>query len=509
MKDHHDECINENCLCSYNSHGIKIPTLKDGVKVDFSKPIEQSFIQEWNESNRPDKHDQVKKDKDIIDKTSSLIKESHNFVTVRKTNEILLYNGKIYDRSNAENIIKEETEIIVENCTTHERNEVINKIKAQTGADIEEFDKDSNLITLENGILDFKNFQLKEHSPKFLSRVLLPVEFEKPKYEIKDETIFKNIEKNLEETLFWKYLKSSFVIDEDFRKDEFEAALEVTASFLIKHQIDERAFMFLGRGENGKSVLLEYIESLLGKDNLSHIQLHDISEDKFMSAKLEGKLGNIFADLEADELRHTGKIKAITSGEGIEVQRKYQEAFTLRPFSKLLFSCNRFPKVYDQSQGFFRRWIIVKWERDFENDPQRDEQLKNKLNSNQEEKNKVFSCLVYLAKKLLKGGKFTHSKEWRIIQKEWNSNADPIDDFVNNYIIDSDENKTVRETYHFYKDIMLSKQETPLGIGQFGKVFREYFDQDRIKEGGKTDRVWLNINFKEPIQTTMKEFDKR
>ena len=70
--------------------------------------------------------------------------------------------------------------------------------------------------------------------------------------------------------------------------------------------------------------------------------------------------------------------------------------------------------------------------------------------------------------------------------------------------------KTKRETYQFYKRILLEKGETPLGMGQFSKAFSEYRDEDRIKDEsteGKTERVWLNIEFKEPIQTTLKKSD--
>ena len=56
--------------------------------------------------------------------------------------------------------------------------------------------------------------------------------------------------------------------------------------------------MFLGSGENGKSVCLGYIESLIGKNNVSNISLQDLSENKFMRANLDGKSANIFPDLE-------------------------------------------------------------------------------------------------------------------------------------------------------------------------------------------------------------------
>ena len=437
-----------------------------------------------------------------INNVVKVLRKFWNFVTLSKTDEILLHDGKIYNKTKAEVLIREWSEKLILYCTKNNANEVVDKIKRQTYTDLENFDADTNLITLENGILNLQTLELKEHTPKHLSRVLLPVEYHKPKSD--------DIEANLRDTLFWKYLKSSFTVNGKFRKNDFETILEITASSIVKRHIDEKAFMFLGSGENGKSVLLSYIEALIGKENVSGITLQDIAEDKFLRSNLAGMSANIFTDLEQNELKHTGKIKAITSNEGIEVQKKHQQGFTLYPFCKLLFSCNRFPKVYDQTQGFFRRWIIVKWERNFENDPERDSRLKEKLLENKEERNLVFSSLVSIANRLDKDGKFTHSKDWKTNQKEWNENADPIDSFDTEYILDSENHKTKRETYQFYKRILLEKGETPLGMGQFSKAFSEYRDEDRIKDEsteGKTERVWLNIEFKEPIQTTLKKSD--
>jgi P4 family phage/plasmid primase-like protien len=437
---------------------------------------------------------------DKIDNVVMELREKNTFVTLKKTDEILSFNGKIYDKAQAEAVIKEETEKLIPNCTTHHRNEVVNKIKVQTYSDIESFDSDPNIIVIESGVLNLSKLELKPHTPDHLSRVLLPVQYIAPEWEINDDTIFEDIEKNLKDTLFWKFLKNSFTVDGKFKKNEFETALEVSASPIIKHHIDEKAIMFLGNGDNGKSVLLEYIESMYGEDNVSNITLQNIADDKFMSADLDGMSANIFTDLGHNELRNTGKIKAIVSNEGIQVQRKHQQGFKLKPYCKLLFSCNRFPKVFDQSQGFFRRWIVIKWERNFDGDPQRDEGLKQKLNTNQEEKNLVFSCLVRLANRLHRVGKFSHTVDWKIIQREWNENADPLDGFATNYIIDSENSKTKRETYQFYKEIMFEKGETPLGIGQFSKAFTEYYEEDR----DRNTRVWLNIDFKRPVQTTMR-----
>ncbi len=436
---------------------------------------------------------------DKIDKVAELLQKKNKFVTLRKTGEILVYNGKIYDNLQAETMIKEQTEILIPNCTKHSTTEVVDKIKRQTYTDLENFDADSNLITVENGILNLETLELETHNSNYLSRVLLPVEYHKPKHE--------SIKDNLKDTLFWKYITSSFTVNGKFRQDDFDCVLEIIGSTIIKRHVDEKAFMFLGNGENGKSVCLSYIQSMLGKDNTKGISLQNLSENKFMRANLAGKSVNIFPDLEENELKHTGVIKAIISNEGIEVEKKYEQGFTLYPFCKLLFSCNRFPKVYDQSQGFFRRWIIIKWERDFEGDPERIEYLKEKFDANPEERNLVFSSLVSIANRLNKVGKFTHSKDWKTIQNDWNKNADPIDDFATNYIVDSEKHKTKRGTYHFYKDVMIEKGQTPKGIGQFSKAFAEYYDEDREIVDGRKQRVWLNIDFKIPKQETLSTVD--
>jgi len=486
MKGFHEKCTHENCLCREDKHG---ENLRNGAKVNPSKKVTLRNLMEIFIVENDLEFD----DKDRIDNVTKVLRKFYHFITLRKTEKLLLYNGMIYDSINAETLIKEETEILIPNCPEHDRIEVIKKIKCQTYRELDAFDKDPNLITVLNGILNLETLELTPHTPKHLSQVLLPVEFNKP--------VSNDIVENLKDTLFWKYLTASFTINGKFKTKEFETVLEITASPIIKRHIDEKAFMFLGNGENGKSVLLGYIESLLGKQNVTHIPLQKIASDKHMSADLDGVSANIFSDLEKNELRHTGEIKDIVSGEGLQVQKKYKDPFTLYPFCKLMFSCNRFPKSFDQSQGFFRRWIIVKWERNFENDPQRIEYLREKLDENQTEKNLVFSNLVIIANKLNKIGKFTHSKSWKKIQKEWNANADPIDDFANNHILDSETPKSKRDTYRFYKQIMFEKGETPIGMGQFSKQFSEYYDEDRDNK----ERVWLNIDFKMPIQAKLED----
>lgn len=241
---------------------------------------------------------------DKIDNAAIQLQKDNRFCTLRKSNEILMYGGKIYDDVAAETVIKEETEKIIPNCGIRNRIEVIEKIKAQTYTDLELFDSDPNIITINSGILDLEKVEINEHTPQNQSRVLIPRNFKTPEFRINDKTIFEDIEKNLRATEFWQFLIRSFTINGELQQKSLEIVLEILAAPLVKHQIDDKAFMNLGSGDNGKSVFLGYIGEMYGTRNGSNIALQDIADDKFYRANLDGKSFNIFPDLEKNELRH-------------------------------------------------------------------------------------------------------------------------------------------------------------------------------------------------------------
>jgi len=480
LRREHDSCDYEKCICKEQNHDIQ--KAKDYWLERH--PDESGFVE------------RVRHGADgAWDKVANALIKEFNFVTAIQTDTIYTFTGKIYEHEAAEALIKEETEKRIIECDRKDCLEVIAKVKRKTYKNLQDFDSNSHFINCENGILDLRTMELKPHTPTYLSKILIPNHYKKPRTE--------DIEVNLQDTLFWKYLKTSFTINEITNQENMKTVLEIMASTFLKKDTDERSIMFLGNGENGKSVCLDYLKCLLGKENFSSIPLQVLTNDKFSTANLDGKLANIFPDLEKNELYHTGTFKDLSSHESIYAQKKHGQPFDLVPMATQLFSCNRFPKSYDQSQGFFRRWIIVKWERNFENDPDRDDNLKHKLLQRNSDMDRVFSNLIHIAKKLLETNKFSYSKDWKVIQKEWNTNADPLDDFVDNYIIDSDRNPSKRETYQFYKKIMFYKNEVPLGMGKFGKAFAEYFDDS--KSNGT--RTWLNIDFKVPKQESLSEFD--
>ncbi len=491
-----DECLDEKkCLCAVDTKH-NAPSLKDGVRVDMKKVsipdlIDMYVVEESLKFDTPKR----------IDEVCKVLNEFFNFTNPY---ELMMYDGMIYSNDKAKMTVKQWAEKLIPNCSKAYRNEVLSKMEVKTSVDLSEFDSNPDKLTLLSGILDLSTMKQSPHTPDNLSKILIPLKFSQPKFKIRDETIFKDIEKNLKDTMFYQYLVRSFTINGKLRKDDLETVLENIASVFIKRPIDDRAFIHLGDGKNGKSILLKYIASLLGDENYVSIPLQTIDDDKYSFADLEGMLANIYADLKVDALRDSGTSKAIIAGDPIRAQKKYGHGFTLKNFATFIYSCNKFPKASDQSSGFFRRWIIIQWDRNFSNDVEAIPDLAVKLIDNKEEQSRVFSSLVYLTNKINREGKFTHTKSNSQTQKLWNENANPIESFMLNYlIVDLDEKsrKTKIETFQFYKQTMYDLGELPLSMRKFGDSMKESFDDD------KTDgvRYWLHLDFKVPKQTKLKE----
>ena len=478
LDDNHDGCYSDDCPCLLETnHG----------RIMYDSSVETGeiiFKAKHSDSER-------------IDLVATSLIAKYNFVTAIQSDKIYLFTGKIYENEKAKSIIKEETEKRIVECTERDTLEVIAKIKRKTYKDLEEFDSDPNLLTLENGIFDLRTMKLRTHTSSNLSKILIPCNYVEP--------TTNEIDCNLQHTLYWKFLESSFTVNGKLDEESLKTVLEIHASVFIKKPIDERAFIMWGEGENGKSVLLDYISFMLGKDNISNIPLQELTADRFAVANLDGKHANIFSDLEKNEFKHTSKFRALASGEPVHAQFKNKQGFNLHPFSSLIFSTNRFPKVYDENkQGFFRRWIIVKWQRNFENDPQRGSKLKEILLSNPTDRDTVFSNLIHISKRLYDSNKFTYSKTWKENQKTWNENADPVKNFIESYTLEvENHNESKRETHDFYKEICDKLGETPLGMKQFSLAMSEYYDES--KSNGS--RTWNHMKLKRPVQEKLQESD--
>ena len=427
--------------------------------------------------------------------------EKYHFKTYKDTEELLLFDGRIYDGQLAESTVKEYCEQNIERCQTSHCNEVIEKIKRRSYVLREAFNSYPNIITLENGILNMKTLEFREHTHQNLSTWYIPTKYDPSETNVldKDNDIgYDAIVKQLQGTVFWKYITSCFTDEKTglVNQQDVYTVLETMSFTLIKTNFIQRSVMFIGSGSNGKSVLLEYLNHIIGSKNITHIPIQDIAEGKFVIANLDGKRLNIFADVESTEMRKSGQLKTIIGGEPIEVQRKHKDPYTMIPTCKFIFSANKFPRMYDQSDGSFRRFLVIQFNRQFTG-MNKDTTLGDRLAEATDETELVFKTMVFLARQLYRRGEFRYTKSINAVRLLWNELADPILQYVRERVDEVADNLvTKKDVYNDYYEYCLRNEMTPMKIGAFGKEFSNHFDEQTVRTDQNVRKYWSDLKLK-------------
>ena len=211
-------------------------------------------------------------------------------------------------------------------------------------------------INCRNGLLDLDTGRLEPHDPTFLSPVQIGAAFD-------PSATCPAIEQFVCEVLGDELVPLTY---------------ELAGYLAIPDPSLQVAVMLLGGGANGKSSLLNLYVALLGRANVSTLALHQLDEDRFACADLYGRLANVFADLDSRALRSSSIFKSITGGDAVRGERKFRSSFEFVPYARLLFSANEAPPTSDSSEAFFRRWLILPFERTFA-PGERDPRLLDKL----------------------------------------------------------------------------------------------------------------------------------
>lgn len=224
--------------------------------------------------------------------------------------------------------------------------DTINDITASTGENREELEPELHLIPLKNGLLNILSDKptLAQHSPAMFFTGTLPV----------------NYNPNAKFPKILKFLGE--IIPNELERQRLQ---EHIGYLLYRKNIFQIAVLLIGPEDSGKSRLLEVLRRLLGKENVSSVELQDLGNDRFSAAELYKKFANVCADISKTTLRRSGKFKMLTGGDLIDAQKKYRNRFRFVNYAKLWFSANEIPETKDRTSAFFKRWDFFEFPNQF------------------------------------------------------------------------------------------------------------------------------------------------
>lgn len=340
---------------------------------------------------------------------------------------------------------------------------VMNDIKVYVEAAIplKKFNNDDFIVYFDNLILDVKKMKTVELDGTKMPQNRVPHNLIKTEQLL---TTHKEEHKFLIET-FKKWTKG--------RDDLTKQILERVGLSFIKYMGFEKAFFLLGVGSNGKSLFLDLLIRALGENNLSHEDLKELSDDRFSSSNLYGKIANINSDISAEIIEDPSLFKKIVSGDRISAAYKGIDKFSFKPFAKLWFGANNipYPKEMGDSDAINRRIEVIPFLAVFDKSKVTEvEQIEFKEKLYSEKVIEVFIRMSIDAVHKALNSKFTVSQVSELAIEDFQHETNHLYGFIEECsIIDGE---TVYNAYKRYKDWTIKRGFKTLGQTQFMKKYK-------------------------------------
>lgn len=285
----------------------------------------------------------------------------------------------------------------------------------------ENFKPDTNYVCFLNGALDMTTFELVPHSPHHHLRSGRPA--------VWDESA--------KSPVFEKFLHDVFRDDKD-RDEKMQFVLEWMGLCLVPDTSYEKFVVCVGEGGNGKSVLLKLMAELLGHENVYSAPIQRLGNRRAL-AELDGKLLLTSSEINENTVMDDGILKQIVSGDTVEAERKYEHPFTYTPVARIMLATNHLPKLRDVTNAFFRRLVMLRFNRNFTDD-EMDLNLPTKLRA---ELSGIFTMAVSGLRTLRERGRFDVPASSLEASDEYRENSDVVKLFAEE-VLQSTEGKGMR-----------------------------------------------------------------
>lgn len=306
---------------------------------------------------------------------------------------------------------------------------------------------DRNVINLKNGLLDIRTYEMRPHTPDYISTSQIPIAFDR----------------EAKAPQWFKFLND--VMKQD--QDQIRLLRQIAGYCLTTDTSLAKAFILFGSGANGKSLFTRIVSKIIGERNVSSLSLSTITR-QFGLIGLVGKKLNIIDEISGNYFE-SDVIKGIISGEKLTADVKYRpEPLEFVPFAKILFSVNELPKINDTTPGLYRRFTIVPFEVSFLNNP--DTHLESKLS---EELPGILNWAIEGLRDLRTEGKFTETNKNKEAMRSFKTENSPISEFFQNmYEVVPDEDRAkflipLTEIYGDYRQYCFDSGYKPKAMANF------------------------------------------
>lgn len=245
----------------------------------------------------------------------------------------------------------------------------------------------------------------------------------------------------------------------------------------------ERSLLLHGPGANGKGVVFDIVVAIIGEEHISGFSMESLSNDPNARAQLKDKLLNYATEL--DGKCKPDMIKKLISGEPVHIKTLYKDVTMMKNYPcKFIFNTNNLPRGAENTNAFFRRWLILPFNAMIPPE-KRDIHLSKKLKA---ELPGIFNRVVAGIQRLIRNEDFTESKLAAQMLEEYKEQSNSVLRFIKdgNWVPTAPKNSTERissivqhvslsKFYESYKAYCIGSGCNPSSNHDFGKKIKEHF----------------------------------
>ena len=200
----------------------------------------------------------------------------------------------------------------------------------------------------------------------------------------------------------------------------------------------QRVAVLEGSGANGKSLFMEIARRLFNEEDVT-VTSPD-TWGRFGTVDLMGKKINLVTELDEGSVFKSDTFKSAVTGDLIRGEFKGGVSFSFRPEAGHILSCNTLPPAADQSPGFYRRFILIKFGKRWDPGSPGFREADQILKSVMEVRHEIVQRLVWSCAELMKRGRYPELVSHNAAMRDWAQNSDSVTDFANSCLVkDSDE----------------------------------------------------------------------
>lgn len=236
---------------------------------------------------------------------------------------------------------------------------------------VSELDSNMSLIGFKNGVYDLSKLEFRDGKPDDYVSFTTGIEYHP----------YNHNEARAREIL--RFLKQ-VLPDQDVER----YVLKLIASFLHGSSGDQKFHIWTGSGSNGKSCLMDLIETTFGDYSiklpvtvLTHRRGGSSSATPEI-AKTKGRRFASFQEPEKDDKIHVGYMKELSGGDTIMARGLYGDPVEFKPMFKMVLACNDLPEIPSNDGGTWRRLRVVHFPSKFVDEPDPDDPRQFKIDRN-------------------------------------------------------------------------------------------------------------------------------